>query len=109
MNGCAFVNNYAISGGAIVNHAVNLTVVDCTFVNNSGSYGGAIDNEVDGFTVSNSIFVNNKAGTAGNAISSDKFCIANDNWWGNNTPDWKQLINGTVTHNIYAVLTFNGY
>ncbi len=105
VNGCTFVNNHAISGGAIVNHAINFTVVGCTFVNNSGDYGAAILNWGDDFTVSNSTFINNSVTSNGGVICTDKSAIANDNWWGNNTPDWKQLFNGTVTHDTYAVLT----
>ena len=31
-------------------------------------------------------------------------CATNDNWWGNNTPDWKKLVHDNVIHDAYAVL-----
>ena len=104
-----FANNTANIGGAILNSGNGLTVSGCSFVNNSATYGGAIGNLGKNLTVSNSIFINNKATTNGSAIYTGYSCIANDNWWGNNTPNWDKLvktyISAKVAHESYAVLS----
>ena len=115
VSGCTFVNNFAtMQGGAIYNNAVNLVVDACTFLNNSAEwYGSAIYNDLyANFTVSNSSFVGNSAEMYDYVIYSisDESSSANDNWWGNNTPNCGAFVKGKITHDTYAVLnlTANG-
>ena len=114
VSGCTFVNNFArYYGGVIYNNGANLVVDACTFVNNYAEwFASAIYNSYHAnFTVSNSTFVNNTNGMKEYSfviysISSES-SSANDNWWGNNTPDWNNLICGKfgkVDHDTFAVL-----
>ena len=100
---CAFVNSTADYGGAIYNVDGESSVIGCSFINNTAIQGGAIYNLGD-LNVSNSAFINNTGSKSGYAIFSPVYCDANNNWWGNNTPDWQKLINRPVIHNTYAVL-----
>ena len=100
-----FITNNKNDKGVFEVTASGVAIYNSTFVNNSAEYdGGAIDNIASDFTVTNSVFVNNSAGR-GNAIYAGDYLTANDNWWGNNTPDWTSLFAGEVTHNTYAVLS----
>ena len=101
-----FINNTASMGGAVYNFGNGFTLNGCAFINNTVEYvGGAICNEGGvNCTVSKSIFVNNTA-DKGSAIYCDGSFVANDNWWGTNNPNWKELVEGNVTHDTYAVLS----
>ena len=102
-----FITNNKNDKGVFEVTASGVAIYNSTFVNNSVSrYGGAVSVIYggSGFTVTNSVFVNNSAGR-GNAIYAGDSLTANDNWWGNNTPDWTSLFAGEVTHNTYAVLS----
>ena len=107
VNNSSFIKNKADAGGAIINHGKNIGVFNSSFIKNNAEYGGAISNiHENNVNVSNSIFVNNTAKREGDAILNDGIFTANDNWWGNNTPNWNKLIknNGNITHNSYVVL-----
>ena len=101
-----FTYNAAVNdGGAIENNGGNFTVCNSTFTyNTAGNDGGAIYSRGLAFGVSNSTFVGNTAGNGGDAIYSTKSSVDNDNWWGNNTPDWSKLINNNVVLDTFAVL-----
>ena len=100
-----FINNiYSMYGGAIMNNgSVHCTVLNSRFENNSTMSGDAIYNMAVNCTVSNSIFVNNTADECGAIYSASSFA-ANDNWWGNNNPDFKNLVNNKVVNDNYIVL-----
>ena len=90
-----FVNNSASDkGGAIYSSAGNagdkntLNASNCVFINNSAKDGSAIFNEKTVSDVTNSVFINNSKG----AVRSDIPMNINDNWWGNSTPNWDDLL-----------------
>ena len=96
ISNCTFINNTVggkSNGGAIYSTASGFVVNKSVFIGNKAGYGGAIYNAADNnnyLTVGNSTFVGNTATTSGNAISTKNknICIANDNWWGINDPNW---------------------
>lgn len=112
VNGSEFTNNSASSiGGAIFvqgRDPVNVEIESSIFDSNSANNGGALYLvNVEG-SVSYSVFINN----TNNAILrayNEGFAIDN-NWWGENNPNWDSLLEGISQPNSYAVLdiTTNG-
>jgi len=108
--GCNFINNHAISGGAI--YSAN-NIINCTFNSNSASGygGGAIILDTYDSIVTDSIFTNNSAeGLGGGAIESRcknltvKNCIFKNNtaWFGGaiaGEGDYETISNSTFTNN----------
>ena len=97
------ITNNRSGNGVFKITANDVAIYNSTFINNSATEGGAIYNSGSGLVVSGCAFVNNSA-TKGGAIYTSKTVVANDNWWGNNTPNWEKLVSGDVTHDTYAVL-----
>ena len=103
MYNCTFINNSANIGGAVCNYG-SISIDDSSFVNNSGISGGAIAN-YKSLNVGNSNFVNNVA-INGSTMYTGRYgnTVANDNWWGDNNPNWKTLLYNTNTPSSYVVL-----
>lgn len=97
---CIFINNSAADcGGAIhlckgrmVAAYSNISVSNNLFIDNYAKYGGAIYLEGCRGEVFNNAFINNIKNTV---YLSDYFIqyfnsTINDNWWGENSPDWNR-------------------
>ena len=101
----SFVNNHAIfDGGVIYNDGANVSVMNSSFINNSAArYGGVIYTEATGFSIAASSFVDNVANN-GSVIYTSNLVNASGNWWGDNNPNWSDLVDGNVTCDVYGVL-----
>ena len=101
----SFVNNHAIfDGGVIYNDGANVSIMNSSFVNNSATrYGGVIYTEATGFSIVASSFVDNVANN-GSVIYTCGLVNASGNWWGDNNPNWSDLVDGNVIHDVYGVL-----
>ena len=111
ITGSDFINNYAptkagaiyISGG---NHGVlvNLEATGLTFINNTAESGGAIYTESADSTIEYNAFINNSPNTIYNSTGFKGEVSVNNNWWGNNTPDWTTLLYNVDVPEKFAVL-----
>ncbi len=81
-----FINNSAVSGGAIHSNSIGLIIDNCTFINNSATFGGAVSIEGQNSSLENCDFYDNSA-VNGAAINIVR--------WANNTT----INNCTVTNN----------
>ena len=105
---CTFENNHDSSGvGAILVAMTNhVRITNCTFVNNVGNESGAIyfKGNCDNCKVENCTFIDNSASSGKSAIGGNMGSGSiNDNWWGSNNPNWRDLIDAHVPER-YAVL-----
>ena len=108
---CEFINNSAsdkagaiyVSGGN-KGQLLSCEVTGSTFINNTAKLGGAIYTEACNSKIEYNAFINNSiynsTGFYGNVS-------VNNNWWGNNTPDWTTLLFNVNTPNKFAVLNIN--
>ena len=111
---CLFLNNYApdyggavhICKGRMESAYAQVSIHNNIFINNSAKCGGAILLEGCEGAVFNNVFVNNTENTV---FLSDFFIqyfntTINDNWWGENSPDWNTtLINLEVPSSIVTL------
>ena len=99
---CIFTNNYAkdyggaiyICKGRMVTAYSNLTICNNTIINNSAKYSGAIFLEGCKGEIFSNVFVNNTKDTVflGSDFLADFNTTINDNWWGENSPDWSSVV-----------------
>ncbi|MBZ9570587.1 hypothetical protein KQY27_03380 [Methanobrevibacter sp. TMH8] len=85
---CTFINNTALSGGAIYNVGSGMTIINSIFINNdaTSTSGGAISSRGANITVINSTFINcTSIRNGGGAISSsgDKMTVINSTFINN--------------------------
>jgi predicted outer membrane repeat protein len=109
LENCIFIGNRSDHGGAICGFSGNLSIDRCVFIKNSATAeGGAIVlYSVGSFTMGCCRFAGNTAVTGGDAIYSDTWINAFNNWWGTNTPTVPDLISDRINYNpwITASLT----
>ena len=127
-----FDSNQAIGednfGGAIYTWASTTEISNSKFINNSAStFGGALfvsgGNSTANLTVSQSIFENNSAQTGDSVYATranvtinyskvlDNLVFVHNtdenidyNWWGENNPDWSEVLTNSSAPNVFAVL-----
>ena len=78
--GCEYLNNTSPEGGGIYIRSTNDQIKYCGFVNNT-----------------NTIYYENFRETMD----------LNDNWWGNNTPSFNDLINGKIAIENFTTVKLN--
>lgn len=108
---CYFSKNNALNmyGGAIrggINSTINVS--KCEFTNNfANQRGGAING--NNLSVTYSAFINNTCNNTNNTIDVNKIFTIDYNWWGNNTPDNSQVLEGnaSIKPNNTVYLTVN--
>ena len=106
----SFVNNTASScGGAIYTNGKNsygiLECYSCEYLNNTSPEGGGIYIRSTNGQIKYCGFVNNT-----NTIYYENFretMDLNDNWWGNNTPSFNDLINGKIAIENFTTVKLN--
>lgn len=84
---CNFINNSAISGGAVFSDYSNVQFVNCSFINNSAQVAGAVFVEYSVTDFKDSMFINNIAYNVSGAIFSQ---------WAVNSIDGCGFINNSV-------------
>ncbi len=102
INNSRFSNNSARNGGVVASQVETTVVAESSeFIGNAAESGAAFYFEDAMASINyNSIF-NNSA-----AIVADEDSKVNieNNWWGNNTPDFANLLNGVESPEAYLVL-----
>ena len=111
---CIFTNNYAkdyggaiyICKGRMVTAYSNLTICNNIIINNSAKHGGAIFLEGCKGDVFCNVFVNNTKDTIflGSDFLADFNSTINDNWWGENSPDWASMVKNMNSPSTYVTL-----
>ena len=84
----------------------NLTICNNIIINNSAKYGGAIFLEGCKGDVFSNVFVNNTKDTVflGSDFLADFNTTINDNWWGENSPDWSSMVKNMGAPSSYVTL-----
>ena len=103
----SFINNTASScGGAVYTNGKNnygvFKCYGCEYLNNTSPEGGAIYIESTNGQINYCGFVNNT-----NTIYYEnlrQIMDLNDNWWGNNNPNFNDLINGKIAIENYTTV-----
>lgn len=133
INNSTFAHNSASNSGGAIYLENQITILNSTFLNNNAIYGGVLSNG-NNVTVVSSVFINNSASDSAGVINSkninmtycalinntapigqviiysknDGSCIAEYNWWGNNTPFTDEgLISNWYLNENYDVIYAN--
>ena len=93
VSNCTFINNTAVKEGGGAVFMAKGVVGNCTFINNAAGNGDGCAVFIADGAVSDSNFIDNTAGGIGSAVYSYYgLVVLDNNWWGNNVPDFNSLI-----------------
>jgi len=108
ISNCSFVNNHAISGGAIYSDSADIEVTNCTFDQNGGLQGGAVYtmNSAPIFTFC--IFTDNNAANRGGAMvnQSSDAVVSNCQFISNSVEYVMNASTGGAVYNQYSRSVF---
>ncbi|MBR6023648.1 MAG: Ig-like domain repeat protein [Methanobrevibacter sp.] len=105
-------SSIAITGSSTGTNVINIT--GCTFIGDSFNKGpgGAIYSsvtDIDSININNNVFLMDEGyGVYASSNNSAKLFNVDDNWWGENSPDFTKLINNqNIKINSYVTLNIS--